>query len=34
MSQNRSTEDRAGVAEGLLQSERATDQIVAQLVPK
>ena len=34
MSQNRSAEDRAGVAEGLSQSERATDRVVAQLVPR
>ena len=33
MSQNRSAADRAGVAEGLAMSERASDQVVARLIP-
>ena len=33
MSQNRSAADRTGVAEGLAESERTTDQIVARLIP-
>jgi transcriptional regulator len=34
MSQNRSAEDRAGVAAGLAASERAGDQAVAAFIPK
>ncbi len=34
MSQNRSLEDRAGVAAGLASSERASDQAVATLIPR
>ena len=34
MSQNRSAEDRAGVASGLAASERASDRIVAKLIPR
>src|SRR5262245_1199015 len=34
MSQNRNAEDRAGVSAGLADSERATDQAVAALIPK
>jgi transcriptional regulator len=34
MSQNRSAEDRAGVAAGLAGSARAMDRIVAALIPK
>jgi transcriptional regulator len=34
MSQNRSLEDRAGVAAGLADSERTTDRVVATLIPK
>jgi transcriptional regulator len=34
MSQNRSLEDRAGVAAGLASSERTTDRVVATLIPK
>ena len=34
MSQNRSLEDRAGVAAGLASSERAMDKAVAALIPK
>jgi transcriptional regulator len=34
MSQNRSAEDRAGVARALAASERATDRAVAGLIPK
>ena len=34
MSQNRSAEDRAGVAAGLASSERPTDPAVAALIPK
>ncbi len=34
MSQNRSPEDRAGVAAGLANSERAADQAVAALIPR
>jgi transcriptional regulator len=34
MSQNRSAEDRAGVAAGLASSERTTDRVVATLIPK
>jgi transcriptional regulator len=34
MSQNRSAEDRAGVASGLADSERPTDQAVAALIPR
>jgi transcriptional regulator len=34
MSQNRGAEDRAGVAAGLADSERAADQAVAALIPK
>lgn len=33
ISQNRSAADRAGVKEGLAQSERAADQVVAGLIP-
>ena len=33
MSQNRSVADRAGVAQGLAESERTTDQLVARLIP-
>jgi transcriptional regulator len=33
MSQNRNAADRAGVAQGLAQSERAMDQMVASLIP-
>jgi len=34
MSQNRSAEDRAGVAQGLAASEDATDRLVASLIPR
>jgi len=34
MSQNRSAEDRAGVAHGLAASEDATDRLVASLIPR
>jgi transcriptional regulator len=34
MSQNRSAEDRAGVAAGLAASERASDRVVAKLIPQ
>ena len=34
MSQNRSAEDRAGVANGLAASDDAVDQAVASLIPK
>jgi transcriptional regulator len=34
MSQNRSAEDRAGVVSGLTASDRASDRIVAALIPK
>jgi transcriptional regulator len=34
MSQNRGAEDREGVAEGLLSSDRLTDQAVARLIPR
>lgn len=34
MSQNRSTEDRDGVAEGLMSSDRASDQAVSELIPR
>ena len=34
ISQNRSAEDRAGVAAGLAESERPTDRTVAALIPK
>ena len=33
MSQNRSAQDRAGVAEGLAASDRMTDREVARLIP-
>jgi transcriptional regulator len=33
MSQNRSAEDRTGVAEGLAASTRTMDQVVAGLIP-
>jgi len=34
MSQNRSADDRAGVAEGLAQSENAGDRVVASMIPR
>jgi transcriptional regulator len=34
LSQNRSAQDRAGVAAGLSKSERSTDRVVAKLIPK
>lgn len=34
MSQNRSPQDRSGVAEGLAQSDRATDRQVSALIPR
>ena len=34
MSQNRSAEDRAGVAKGLAESDRASDRAVAPLIPR
>jgi transcriptional regulator len=34
MSQNRSAEDRAGVAEGLAASDSAADRVVADLIPR
>jgi transcriptional regulator len=34
MSQNRNAQDRAGVADGLAASDRATDQVVATMIPK
>ena len=33
MSQNRSAADRAGVAKGLAESDKATDRLVAGLIP-
>ncbi|CAH1669093.1 MULTISPECIES: FMN-binding negative transcriptional regulator [unclassified Chelatococcus] len=34
MSQNRNADDRDGVAEGLLASDEASDQVVSQLIPR
>lgn len=34
MSQNRSADDRDGVAEGLMSSDRATDRMVSELIPR
>ena len=34
MSQNRTAEDKAGVAKGLGESERASDRAVAPLIPR
>lgn len=34
MSQNRNADDREGVAEGLMSSDRITDQAVSRLVPR
>jgi transcriptional regulator len=34
MSQNRTAEDRAGAAAGLAASSRASDQVVATMIPK